>query len=212
MAILAHLYPTVRPRPSLSSNAIADMLPLVHKYDIACLLEDCLAYLNTALPDQLSPQISSPDYVIKWLKLVCDLQLDGLKAMCMKKAREMARKSQLGGAIMSSDQLKAMPTKPETCCMGHRNSQNPLCPSWCHNCNDWVCTYQWSGIDQGGLCLCKPPSNTPGCCQTISPSSGSAPTISGPLKVNDIVKSLSRDALEELLASVVAACNCEYSA
>ena len=210
MTILAHLYPTVRPRPSLSSDAIGGILPLVHKYDIACLLEDCLAYLKIALPDRLSPKISSPDYVIKWLKLADDLQLDDLRDMCMKKAREMARNSQLGFAIMHTPgKLNGLPSKPKPsgCFSGHcsRHSSKATCPMWCKKCNEWVCT-----MGSGSKCYYK--KCVGGCVNGCGGPIRSPPTFSGPLKVNDTVKGLSRDTLEELLASVVAACNCEYMA
>jgi len=184
---LAHLYPTVRPKPALSSDAIGGILPLVHKYDIACLLEDCLAYLKIALPDRLSPKISSPDYVIKWLKLADDLQLDDLRAMCMKKTWEMARNSQLGEAIMYLDQLKAKP-EPSMCGNSHLSHNKVRFSTCCFNPNDFRYDF--------------------GRGRPI----GSAHTFSGPHKVNDTVKGLSRDTLEELLASVVAACECKYMA
>ena len=64
MEILTHLYP-VRPKPSLTKEGAFQMLPLLHKYDVKVLFDDCLKYLDTVFPLGLSPDPGSDCYIIR---------------------------------------------------------------------------------------------------------------------------------------------------
>ena len=65
MNILALLYPVVHPK--LNMAAVRDMLPLAHKYDIKGVLDECMEYLLTHFPANLSPDPMSECFIDDWL-------------------------------------------------------------------------------------------------------------------------------------------------
>ena len=93
LAILEHLYaaqdgaaiegPQQQQQQQLQLSgppgSVFSMLPVLHKYDIHCLMEACLNHLSAALPDRLSPHPGSEGFIIRWLGLAEELQLDELK-------------------------------------------------------------------------------------------------------------------------------------
>ena len=107
--ILTHYYP-VRPKPVLTLDGIYRMLPVLHKYHIKSLLEDCLEHLKASFPANLSPKPDSQLYIIKWLKLADDLQLDGLKAACLTKAKELTENNKFGVAALEYDPSLRQPS------------------------------------------------------------------------------------------------------
>ena len=127
-SILVHLYP-VRPKPELSTDSVYYMLPLLHKYNIKCILGDCLEFLDTQFPASLSPEPNSSCCIINWLKLADDLQLDDLRAVCMAKVRDMAHNKKLGAALISTCQLPSPAARPAVCPSGHGAPQYPACPA-----------------------------------------------------------------------------------
>ena len=61
-------------------SAIFRMLPILHKYDMQALLAECLQYLQTQLlPGALSPDPSSPCFILGWIGLFDALRLDEQK-------------------------------------------------------------------------------------------------------------------------------------
>ena len=102
--ILTHYYP-VRPKPSLTMEVIHTILPVILKYDIRGLFEDIVVSFNT--PNKLDPDPSSPNYVIKMLKLVDHLQLYELKKACLGSAVALASDGFLGLALLKPVELSA---------------------------------------------------------------------------------------------------------
>ena len=209
--ILVHLYPVSR--PNLSMESVYDMLPLLHKYNIKGIMDGCLEYLKTQFPASLSPDPNSPCYIINWLKLADDLQLDDLKTVCMAKVRDMARNKKLGAALLSPSKQGYHGPRPASCPNSHATSLYPACPAWCNDCVDWVCC----GGVPGGACTCKPSgSGSAGGCR--QPTQQTAPIsairhamlrLYQPQQLADNVKGLSEGIKDDLLASLAAACNCK---
>ncbi|KAJ9529430.1 hypothetical protein QJQ45_013708, partial [Haematococcus lacustris] len=65
--------------PGWSAHSVAMCLPLCHKYNIAGLLAECLAWCNSFA---LSPNPEDPHYVVKWMQLAERLHLDSLLHRC----------------------------------------------------------------------------------------------------------------------------------
>jgi hypothetical protein len=62
------------------------LLPLAHKYAFEGVVHECLASLSASpgLFEQFSTQQDGPGYIITWLQLAADLQLDGVRATCAR--------------------------------------------------------------------------------------------------------------------------------
>ena len=112
------------PRPELSVDRVHTMLPVLHEYDVAGPLGECLRYLGKLFPDKLSTEPEDPCYVLRWLKLADDLQLDNLHDMCMAKVRSVAASKQLHQATLS----QAKPQGPFVQCSTCRAVRCASCP------------------------------------------------------------------------------------
>lgn len=209
------LYP-VYPRPELTLDRIACMLRILHMYDFHSFLQECLAFLSKNLPKNLSPNPASPCFVLTWLKLADDLQLSELQALCMHKIREFAYGKVIEKAFLVPCSRHApvrVPrvSKPSTCPNGHNahgqygyGGQATYCPSWCNSCEAWVCCYNTSSVTK-----CK------ACGQRVQhteiPLEEVRWFIDDVPELADGIKSLSRQAMEELLASVIASTSGSFS-
>ncbi|GAX77109.1 hypothetical protein CEUSTIGMA_g4555.t1 [Chlamydomonas eustigma] len=208
------------------------MLHILHMYDFNSFLQECLAYLSNNLPDNLSPDPASPCFVMTWLKLADNLQLSELQELCMQKLRVFAHGKLIEGALLAP--CKHAPVrmprvpKPASCPNGHsgHNGQfsfggpatHSYCPSWCNSCKAWVCcsnslpgpstsssrqmfaassAYGAESVTSCQVCgrgvHHEPPS------EEVRWFSDDQP------ELTDGIKTLSRQALEELLVGVIAA-------
>ena len=155
LSILVQLYPV----PLLSGPAagdmesiqmIAEILPLLHKYDIIILLERYLAILCTKLPACLNSDARSPGYSIYWLTLGDDLQFEDIKKMALEKIEALANSKLHAPAFISnpSSVVPINPPKPAKCVYACQpNHIN--CSKWCTGCKAWCCC-EYPGIH--GVC------------------------------------------------------------
>ena len=203
--ILVRLYPVAK--PMLSMKHVYDMLPLLHKYNIKGVMDECLEYLSYHFPASLSREPSSPCYIINWLKLADDLQLDDLRAVCMAKFRDMAHKKELGAAMIFPYHLRQRPARPDSCPVNHHSA---ACPAWCNKCGLWVCC---DGVS-GGTCKYKPSGESfvGGCGGITVPvtTAGCAWRRNDQALLRQSIKRLSRGVVDDLLASLVCVSNCNY--
>lgn len=217
--ILKRLYP-VYPRPKLTVDTCGLILPIAHKYNMPSIIAKIMAFLNAIFPADLTPDPKSPCYVIRWLTLADELQMDELHKTCMLRIRELAHSKQLEKAVLADMQPlgtlsfgcfglpgAATPSKPKplTCPQNHGAALK--CLAWCRYCGMWTCTLQTpfssSFGSAGSICST--------CRQAIQPV---AParwfSNDQPLLLEDI-KKLSRSTLEEMLASTIMVTSGDYS-
>ncbi|KAG1663813.1 hypothetical protein FOA52_013378 [Chlamydomonas sp. UWO 241] len=88
--ILSDLYPLLDP-PPLTMGGVFVLLPVVHKYDFTRLVKRLVAFVKenseTLYPDPVFPS----NYVIRWLALAEQLQLDTLRDVCLNRLRVLHR-------------------------------------------------------------------------------------------------------------------------
>lgn len=145
LAILKRLYP-VYPRPQLTVPDAFDMLPVVHQYGFKSVLSEVLDVLGTKFPGELTTAPYSPCYIIRWLNLADTLQLDALRAMCMRKVRDMAFKKELEAAVLVPPLPRSEGVRHAT---GNPNAVVPeMCPCGCENC----IRIMWCATHKGWEC------------------------------------------------------------
>mmetsp|Transcript_21783 Transcript_21783/g.65153 ORF Transcript_21783/g.65153 Transcript_21783/m.65153 type:complete len:305 (-) Transcript_21783:162-1076(-) len=217
-AILARLYP-MHPRPKLTASDAYEMLPVVHMYDMRVVQAKVLSYLAKHFPQELSVDPGSPCYVMRWLALADQLKLEAIEEMCMSKIRDMAHKRQLEAVLLASvpRTLRTVPRVTPLVprppgygtCNGYNHGSD--CVQWCINCNKWTCTEaskyaQAATGSVGGCNICRQNLRS----QHQQPGVKARWFQDDRPKLADDLKSLSRDTLEAVLASVVAVTGGEY--
>ncbi len=154
------------------------------------------AFLSEQLPDALSHDPKNPNCIFNWLQLAETLQLDCLHEICMCKFRDMAYNKQLEPLLIN--QVPSNPTyippKP-TCPNGHHASKS--CMKWCATCIAWKCGINMSACQRCITSLTSGPSPV-----RWSRSSKPEPSI--------MLKSLSHETLEQMVASLVASTGGSY--
>lgn len=217
LAILKRLYP-MHPRPELSIEDSFHMLPVTHQYDLRTVQSEIMALLGLKLPTQLTGTPKSPFYVIHWLHLADNLQLDALRTICMNKLKDMTVSKQLATALLGARQTAEarrqqigvhQPTgqdwilAPSTCPCGKTSS----CPRlrWCKNHQSWMC---YTNSPSGSYyVICST-------CGDVPASEVVAPIVdrskrwfqNGRAPLRGSVRQLSRETLEDLLGAMVAIC------
>ncbi|GFH12895.1 BTB domain-containing protein [Haematococcus lacustris] len=83
LLVISQLYPII-PHPELSLPQLQQVLPVVHKYNFLELLQYVNGRLVTELPSCWSLNPSAPGYIIKWLVMAEQLQLDALKQAALE--------------------------------------------------------------------------------------------------------------------------------
>ncbi len=137
LVLLPRFYSSSIAKPPLTASNVATILPIAHKYDIGCILDECIEMLNEL---KFSHEASSPCYLFTWLSLADRLQLDDLREMCMCKFRDMANSQQLEAAMIAPRSKPPAPTKcPDGICTAASAGGACVCAVWCDSCNRWVC-------------------------------------------------------------------------
>mmetsp|Transcript_13899 Transcript_13899/g.30007 ORF Transcript_13899/g.30007 Transcript_13899/m.30007 type:complete len:279 (+) Transcript_13899:107-943(+) len=190
--VLTRLYPGVYPRPELNLNTTHCMLPVAHKYGLTSLQQEILDYLHTQLPSRLSTNPSDDAFVLRWLALADDLQLDSLQGLCVGRVRSMAAGKKLGVALLKQEGQVEQADSTTKCSVCSRNGHIGY---RCTCCNNLWCI---GGYPRYTTC--------PNCGQQRDASVVNVVYHQDtPVELNASVKALSRPLLEALLASVVAA-------
>ncbi|KAJ9520347.1 hypothetical protein QJQ45_030322, partial [Haematococcus lacustris] len=83
--LLRQLYPIV-PRPELNLQQLQQVLPVIHKHSFPELLQFVESRLATQLPSSWSLDFTPHGYIIKWLIMAEQLQLDALKQAALEGA------------------------------------------------------------------------------------------------------------------------------
>ncbi|KAJ9520344.1 hypothetical protein QJQ45_030320, partial [Haematococcus lacustris] len=111
LLVISQLYPIV-PRPELSLPQLQQMPPVVHKYNFQELLQYVSGKLVTELPSSWSLDPSAPGYIIKWLLIAEQLQLDALKQAALEGLKDQFGhqfQKQMVSSIMDADLLRLSP-------------------------------------------------------------------------------------------------------
>ncbi|KAJ9520165.1 hypothetical protein QJQ45_030090 [Haematococcus lacustris] len=107
LLVISQLYPII-PHPELSLPQLQQVLPVVHKYNFLELLQYVNGRLVTELPSCWSLNPSAPGYIIKWLVMAEQLQLDALKQAALeglKKQPPNQIKGQMAAKVLDADLL-----------------------------------------------------------------------------------------------------------
>ncbi|KAL6761690.1 hypothetical protein V8C86DRAFT_3023709 [Haematococcus lacustris] len=111
LLVISQLYPII-PHPELSLPQLQQVLPVVHKYNFLELLQYVNGRLVTELPSCWSLNPSAPGYIIKWLVMAEQLQLDALKQAALeglKKQPPNQIKGQMAAKVLDVDLLCLSP-------------------------------------------------------------------------------------------------------
>ncbi|KAJ9519480.1 hypothetical protein QJQ45_000573 [Haematococcus lacustris] len=111
LLVISQLYPII-PHPELSLPQLQQVLPVVHKYNFLELLQYVNGRLVTELPSCWSLNPSAPGYIIKWLVMAEQLQLDVLKQAALeglKKQPPNQIKGQMAAKVLDADLLCLSP-------------------------------------------------------------------------------------------------------
>ncbi|GAX76582.1 hypothetical protein CEUSTIGMA_g4028.t1 [Chlamydomonas eustigma] len=194
--VLLQLYP-IHPRPELSYSLVKSMIKVVKMYDMGLLQASMLSYLFKRFPAELSSDPGSETYVMSWLVLADELQLDELRDICMRFLRGLAFNGRLedtllqrvvpaaecseGGSMRRVGSLKRL----------SRSSLNGEQPPTSGGASNGGAGAQ----NGGGTSMLSDPSTWH---QDDRP------------ELHDSLRHLSRSTLEELLASLAMACSMRY--
>ncbi|GFH15304.1 BTB domain-containing protein, partial [Haematococcus lacustris] len=107
LLVISQLYPIV-PRPELSLQQLQQVLPVVHKHNFPELLQFVETRLVTQLSNSWSLDPAAPGYIIKWLVMAEQLQLDALKQAALKgleKQPAQGIRTQMATKVLDADLL-----------------------------------------------------------------------------------------------------------
>lgn len=99
--------------PRLQADAQL-LLPLAHKYNFGAVMSECQEWLCSPDVVQLfSPDAGSSGYILAWLQLSDRLQLDTLRASCLRYIQDEIISSGMTSILSNEQQLATMLT-PQT--------------------------------------------------------------------------------------------------
>jgi hypothetical protein len=91
------------------------LLPLAHKYNFGAVMSECQEYLCSADAVQLfSPDAGSSGNILTWLQLSDRLQLDTLRATCLRYIEDGVDSGKSLTPILSNEQQLATMLTPQT--------------------------------------------------------------------------------------------------
>ncbi|KAG1667959.1 hypothetical protein FOA52_008331 [Chlamydomonas sp. UWO 241] len=88
--IMSDLYPLIEP-PPLTLGGVYVLLPVVHKYDFTRLVTRLVAFVKANSDKLYSDPRFPSNFILRWLTLAEQLQLDALREVCLGRLRNMLR-------------------------------------------------------------------------------------------------------------------------
>ncbi|GAX76392.1 hypothetical protein CEUSTIGMA_g3837.t1 [Chlamydomonas eustigma] len=154
----------------LNADQVYIIMPVAHRYGFEKIMSLCLQLTSRLFPGCLSCDTYSSYFIVKWINLADDLQLEQLKCVCFEKMIEMAEQKVLHSALCLNGEgdkylqqkmasraniLKRPQMKPTRCPNGpakacaHSKLLGISCALWCSACIMWVCSYTSTTVITG---------------------------------------------------------------